>query len=174
MHDAGTMGLVERVGDLDPVAEGLVEREGALAVLEQAHAHAAEAGAIALVSGEAGIGKTSLVMAFIESLDERAFVAVGRCDALFTPRVLGPVHDIAARLGGDLAARLESGAARAAAFTSFLEALKRLGNPVIVFEDLHWADEATLDLVKYLQSLNRTYPVLPAAPKPVAKADHAE
>lgn len=128
----------------------LFEREAALQVLREAREHAATAGRIALVSGEAGIGKTSLVGEFTESLGERAFVAIGRCDALFTPRVLGPVHDIASRLGDDLAARLESGTQRAAAFTAFLEALKRIDSPVVVFEDLHWADEATLDLVKYL------------------------
>jgi DNA-binding CsgD family transcriptional regulator/tetratricopeptide (TPR) repeat protein len=128
----------------------LLEREAPLGALGQARSKAAEAGCIALVSGEAGIGKTSLVSAFAESLGERAFVAVGRCDALFTPRVLGPVHDIASRLGDNLQARLESGDSRAGAFTAFLDALRKLSAPVLVFEDMHWADEATLDLVKFL------------------------
>jgi hypothetical protein len=79
-----------------------------------------------------------------------AFVAYGRCDALFTPRVLGPVHDIASRLGDNLQAKLESGERRSAAFTAFLDALRKLRAPVIVFEDVHWADDATLDLIKFL------------------------
>lgn len=128
----------------------LLEREAPLGALGQARTQAEESGCIALVSGEAGIGKTSLVNAFAESLGERTFVAMGRCDALFTPRVLGPVHDIAARLDRGLQERLEAGEKRAAAYTAFLDALKKLSAPVIVFEDMHWADEATLDLVKFL------------------------
>ena len=131
------------------IPEKLLEREAALAALEEALARAARAGGIALVSGEAGIGKTTLVCEFAESLGAGAFVAIGRCDALFTPRVLGPVHDIAARIGGNLTAKLEAQAGRPA-FVAFLDALRTLGNSVVVFEDMHWADEATLDLVKFL------------------------
>ncbi|HYC38443.1 MAG TPA: AAA family ATPase [Usitatibacter sp.] len=129
-------------------APRLLEREGALQALEAAWGRAQAAGCVAMVSGEAGIGKTSLVTAFTESLGERAFVAFGRCDALFTPRVLGPVHDIAARLGGGLAEKL--GGNRSTAFTAVLDQLKKARAPVVVFEDMHWADEATLDLVKFL------------------------
>src|SRR5688572_8961627 len=128
----------------------LLEREAPLEALEDARARAQAGGCVALVSGEAGIGKTSLVGAFTEALGEQAFVACGRCDALFTPRVLGPVHDIASRLGDSLRAKLESGDRRSAAFTAFIDALRKLAAPVIVFEDVHWADDATLDLIKFL------------------------
>ena len=131
-------------------ATTLLEREAPLQALAAARERAQAGGCVALVSGEAGIGKTSLVAAFTESMVDDTLVAVGRCDALFTPRVLGPAHDVASRLGGELRDKLEAGAGRPAIFTAFLDALRRHAEPIVVFEDLHWADEATLDLVKYL------------------------
>src|SRR5687768_4596496 len=130
----------------------LLERDQPLQALAGARTRAAAgAGSIALVSGEAGIGKTSLVARFTDSLGADAEVEYGRCDSLFTPRVLGPAHDIAARRGGALAERLESGASRAAIFAAFLADVRRARpGSVVVFEDVHWADEATLDLIKYL------------------------
>lgn len=127
----------------------LLEREAALAALALAREQAQAAGAIALVGGEAGIGKTALVSAFTQALDPRE-VAWGRCDALFTPRVLGPAYDIAARQGGRLLEVFESDASRATVFAAFLESLRKARDGVVVFEDVHWADEATLDLLKYL------------------------
>jgi DNA-binding CsgD family transcriptional regulator len=96
------------------------------------------------------VGKTSLVSSFADGQGESADVAWGRCDALFTPRVLGPAYDIAARRGGKLLEAFESDASRAALFAAFLEFMRRASDAVVVFEDVHWADEATLDLVKYL------------------------
>ncbi len=108
-------------------------------------------GAIALVSGEAGIGKTSFVTAVTESVRPQMRVLWGACDPLFTPRPLGPVYDIA--VGGltHLLDPLNS----AAEWLTIAAALQKvlLESPVptlLVFEDIHWADEATLDLIKYL------------------------
>ncbi|HUP97645.1 MAG TPA: AAA family ATPase [Usitatibacter sp.] len=130
--------------------QGLLEREEPLRSLQAARGRAETGGCVALVSGEAGIGKTSLVAAFTDTIGDRSFVACGRCDALFTPRVLGPAHDIAERHGGALKRALDSNAGRPAVFAAFLDMLRAPNNPVIVFEDVHWADEATLDLIKYL------------------------
>ena len=129
----------------------LLERGDALRVLSEARQRAAEGrGCVAIVGGEAGIGKTSLVTRFVQALDADQ-VAWGRCDSLLTPRVLGPAYDIAARRGGRLLERMDSGAGRASVFAAFLDELRSIdATPVLVFEDLHWADEATLDLVKYL------------------------
>jgi len=108
-------------------------------------------GRIALVSGEAGIGKTSIVDHFIESRREQACALKGNCDPLFTPTPLGPLHDIARQVGGSLPAQLESPTARAALFAGILDRVAKSLKPVVlVIEDLHWADDATLDLIKYL------------------------
>ncbi|MDP9464574.1 MAG: AAA family ATPase, partial [Actinomycetota bacterium] len=50
-------------------------------------------GRVAFVGGEAGIGKSTLVTAFAGSVGDAARVAFGRCDALVTPRALGPLLD---------------------------------------------------------------------------------
>jgi DNA-binding CsgD family transcriptional regulator len=106
-------------------------------------------GQVALVHGEAGIGKTSLIEYFTRSHRNTVRVLWGVCDSLFTPRPLGPVHDIAMQLEGELPILLNSKADRQAIFSACLVELQN--RPTIaVFEDVHWADEATLDLIKFL------------------------
>ena len=58
-------------------------------------------GAMVFVAGEAGIGKTSLVREFCATLPSGTAVRYGYCDALGTPRALGPLHDLAAAGGQD-------------------------------------------------------------------------
>lgn len=106
-------------------------------------------GRLALVSGEAGIGKTTLVDVFTRKHRYRARLLWGACDLLFTPRPLGPLHDVAAQIETNLQELLHSDANRAVLFSAFLAELNRKLS-IIVFEDIHWADEATLDLLRYL------------------------
>lgn len=128
----------------------LLERDAFVHELETAlRAALAGQGRVALVSGEAGIGKTSLVEHFVRVHQDSIRVLWGTCDSLFTPRPLGPLHDIAMEVEGELSALLNSNADRQAIFsTCFVELQKR--PTIVVFEDVHWADEATLDLIKFL------------------------
>jgi DNA-binding CsgD family transcriptional regulator len=127
----------------------LLEREQCLAELsEWLHAATERGGCVALVAGEAGIGKTVLLREFSHQ-QRKARVLWGACDALFTPRPLGPLHDIARQTKGALLTAVNSGANRDAVFTAALDDLER-EKTLVVFEDMHWADEATLDLLKYL------------------------
>ncbi len=103
-------------------------------------------GAMVFVAGEAGIGKTSLIREFCATLPTATGVRYGFCDALGTPRALGPLHDIA-RGNSALAELLATSADRHAIFTAFLDSL---GQSVVVVEDAHWADEATLDLLLFV------------------------
>jgi ATP/maltotriose-dependent transcriptional regulator MalT len=107
-------------------------------------------GRIALVSGEAGIGKTSLIEQFAEQQKNECRVLWGGCDALFTPRPLGPLYDIAPQLRGNLITLLEDGAPPAAIFLATFDELQDHTPTLLVIEDVHWADEATLDLLKFL------------------------
>jgi ATP/maltotriose-dependent transcriptional regulator MalT len=130
----------------------LLERSDELATLQRLLADCAAGGRVAVLSGEAGAGKSTLATAFAEAAGPRAQMLWGACDPLLTPRALGPLHDIARRLGGELRARIADGS-RSAVFELLLEALDRppqSPRPVVVLEDLHWADEATLDMVAYL------------------------
>jgi DNA-binding CsgD family transcriptional regulator/tetratricopeptide (TPR) repeat protein len=112
---------------------------------------AAGQGSVVLVSGEAGVGKTVLIQQFCRSVDRSARVLVGACDPLSTPRPLGPLVDIADALGGNVADQLVGEVPRYRIFQAFLSALASTNQPtLVVFEDLHWADQATLDLVTFV------------------------
>jgi DNA-binding CsgD family transcriptional regulator len=106
-------------------------------------------GAMVLVAGEAGIGKTTFVRHFAE-LRTDARTLIGHCDPLFTPAPLGPLYDIARALKGPLLDILDATSNRAALFSNILRYLQSLDRPgAIIIEDIHWADEATLDWLKY-------------------------
>jgi len=107
-------------------------------------------GRVALITGEAGIGKTSLVEQFAERQTNACRVLWGGCDALFTPRPLGPLYDIAKQLRGNLITLLEDEAPRAAIFSTVFDELQNDIATILIIEDVHWADEASLDLLKFL------------------------
>jgi predicted ATPase/DNA-binding CsgD family transcriptional regulator len=112
---------------------------------------AAGTGCIALVMGEAGIGKTSLLQHFAARQDKAARVLWGGCEALFTPHPLAPLYDIARQIGGDFPAAIAAATRRASVFNATIDELTRGPQPtILIFEDAHWADEATLDLIKFL------------------------
>jgi len=138
----------------------LLERERCLAELaEWLHAIGERGGCVALVAGEAGIGKTALLQEFSGQQGEMR-VLWGACDALFTPRPLAPLHDIARQTKGALLTAVNTGANRDEIFSAALDQLER-EKALVVFEDMHWADEATLDLLKYLgRRIHRTRAML--------------
>jgi DNA-binding CsgD family transcriptional regulator/tetratricopeptide (TPR) repeat protein len=138
----------------------LLEREKCLADLAAWMGEAAaRGGCIALLGGEAGIGKTSLLHEFSSQLG-RSRVLWGACDALFTPRPLSPLQDIARQTRGALLSTVNAAASRDDIFTATLDELEK-SSALVVFEDMHWADEATLDLLKYLgRRIHRTRTML--------------
>src|SRR5690349_17485651 len=129
----------------------LLERAEFFKQLEETLAEVARGqGRLVLVSGEAGIGKTSLVEQFVEKQKNDYRVLWGGCDALFTPRPLGPIYDLALQVRGDLLTLLEQEAPRATIFSAIFAELQNQPATLLVFEDVHWADEATLDLLKFI------------------------
>ncbi len=135
----------------------LLERAAQLELLEARHdaVHEHSRGRFVLVAGEAGIGKTALVRTFCEG---RPRVLWGACDALYTPRPLGPLVDIAEEAGGDLAALVAEGATPGTLAAALAAELKRPA--IVVLEDLHWADEATLDVIRLLARRIESLPAL--------------
>jgi DNA-binding CsgD family transcriptional regulator len=105
-------------------------------------------GELALVRGEAGIGKTLLLRRFCEDNAKSARILWAACDALVTPRPLGPLLDIARETEGDLQARVDRGALPHDVALALLDELRSPSPTVVVIEDVHWADEATLDVVR--------------------------
>lgn len=130
----------------------ILERESHLEALASALARAQQGqGSVALVCGEAGIGKTSLLQEFAASHARSARVLWGGCEALFTPHPLAPFHDIARQIGGDFGSFLSAAPNRHEVFNATLERLSQHAGPTLmIVEDAHWADEASLDLIKFL------------------------
>lgn len=129
----------------------LLERDGPLEQLTGLLAQAARGrGACALVLGEAGIGKTSLVRAFVARAGADATVLWGACEALFQPRPLGAIVDMAPLLPPSLARRVHAGQTYNDLFPALLAYLADGRPRVVVVDDAQWADEATLDCITYL------------------------
>ena len=98
------------------------------------------------MSGESGAGKSTLIAAALARL--RGFrVLRGQCEPLQTPRPLGPFRELGlpgidAVVGADDARPAEVGERLYAELGSQPTAL--------VVEDLHWADEASIELLRFL------------------------
>jgi DNA-binding CsgD family transcriptional regulator len=118
-------------------------------------------GRLVLVSGESGIGKTALLEAFQHRMKGTRWLW-GACDGLLTPRPLGPLFDIGLQIDGEFGTLCRGGSPRDQLFMAFLA---EIGSPaaftVAVMEDVHWADEATTDLLNFLgRRLARTNALL--------------
>src|SRR5688500_8296208 len=75
------------------------------------------------LTGEAGIGKTSLVNQFTKKIDLQSIILSGACDSLFTPRPLGPLFDIARQIGQDFNNLLKIEKDRSVIFAALVEHL---------------------------------------------------
>ena len=128
----------------------ILERETQLVELNRLLDDVASSGGrIILVRGEAGIGKSTLVGRFLEDSGQRAHTLLGTCDDLITPQPFGPIWDVA-RQDRSMAEPLATGNRRTI-MEATLDLLSRSLRPsVLVLEDTQWADEATLDLIKFL------------------------
>ena len=140
---------------------GLVERARECAALEAALAEAAAGhGGVVLVYGEAGIGKTALVRSFCDGSSIQGDVLWGACDTLFTPRPLGPVLDMARIAEGELAEVVATGVSPHEVTAALERSLTAHAPAMAVFEDMHLADEATLDVLRLLARRVEQMPVL--------------
>ncbi len=131
---------------------GIVEREAELSALAGTVGSAARGeGSVVLISGEAGIGKSSLVEAVRAQLPAEGRMLVGYCDDLATPRTLGPFRDLTGSVGTELSLAVTDGSDRDRLLATLRAELDWAGHPaVLVIEDVHWADDATLDVLRYL------------------------
>jgi DNA-binding CsgD family transcriptional regulator len=136
-----------RVNDGGP---RLVERSAQLDVLaaELDAVRDARAGRMVFVGGEAGVGKSALLAAFVPSAGTPAWR--GSAEPLHAPRALGPVLDVATQVGGRFAELVSAGSTPVELAAALAEEVRDGEVPLLVLEDVHWADEATLDLLRVL------------------------
>jgi hypothetical protein len=134
------------------VARLILERDRELGVLTEAVRAAQHgAGCVALVFGEAGIGKSCVVEALRARVPARGRMLVGYCDDLATKRALGPFRDLAGSAGTALTLAVQDGGDRDRLFAALRAELEGPPTPtVLVIEDVHWADDATLDALRFL------------------------
>ena len=93
-------------------------------------------GRCVLVVGEAGIGKSAVVGRIAHQHDARIRTLLARCDAMFTPRPLGPIVDLAERLPPSLGQALHAGQTYNGLFPAFLDWLRQT-TTLLVFEDFN-------------------------------------
>lgn len=141
---------------VDTDQPGLLERSGARSELAAATDVLDRGGSrLVLVHGEAGIGKTSLIRTFCAGLSPDRRVLLGQCDDLAAPPPLGAIHELADGLAarGD---RVDLGDHPGRALAEAL----RTEPTICVIDDVHWADQATLDVLTYLARRVSELPLL--------------
>lgn len=139
----------------------LLEREKEMGLLaDLVSGLESSGGKVVLIRGEAGIGKSSLAMAFVDEQADKAHIHVGSCDDLLIPQALAPFWDFA-RVDPSVRSAVFEGD-RPRLLDALMELLSRSLRPTImVIEDTQWADEATLDVIKYVgRRMARTNGVL--------------
>jgi len=139
----------------------LLERESALDTLAEFADEARRGeGRLVLLEGEAGAGKSALLEQFTHDLPATR-PWWGACDGMFTPRPLGPLFDIAQQARGPLLRLCREAGSREELFDALLNEISEPGPlRVVVIEDVHWADEATLDMLAFLARRIRDVAVL--------------
>src|SRR5262245_40242352 len=142
-----------------PHPRTLLERATPWAAMERALESARRGeGRLVSLEGEAGIGKTSLALAFVAAKRAQARTYVGGCEHLATPEPLGPLHDIARESRGRF---VIAGGGPFAIFESLLRLLNGGQGPaLLLIEDIHWADDSTLDFLRFLVRRIRTASIL--------------
>ena len=161
------------MGDCGPMT-ALIERTETLAALAARldDVRASSTGRLVLVGGEAGVGKTALLRTFCAAQDAR--ILWGACEPLRTPRPLGPLADVAETTMGELHDLTTAGARPHEVALALLRELREDPPTILVLEDVHWADEATLDVLTLLATRVGTAPALVLASYRDDELDRAE
>jgi DNA-binding CsgD family transcriptional regulator/tetratricopeptide (TPR) repeat protein len=130
----------------------LLEREGTIATISDCLTKASAGdGSVVLLSGEAGVGKTTVVIDLAKRHATAARILIGYCDASITPQPLGALSDFAEELDPEIANLMRSGDVQNTLFPAVIKKIHNSKLPIVlIIEDAHWADSATLELVRYL------------------------
>jgi class 3 adenylate cyclase/tetratricopeptide (TPR) repeat protein len=164
-----------------PIETPFVGRNDELEQLERALASAVESRTprLATIMGSPGIGKSRLVRELVARTHAR--VVVGRCLPYGEGITYWPLQEIASQVGDIRAALQGSSDAELSAIRveaalgatdtpvspeeiawgarKLFEAIASIGPLVVVFDDIHWAEPALLDLVEYIVAFAQDVPL---------------
>jgi DNA-binding CsgD family transcriptional regulator/energy-coupling factor transporter ATP-binding protein EcfA2 len=140
----------------------ILERESQLDTLHQLIHHAAEGtGQVIFIAAESGGGKSTLIEHFAQSTSEYTRTVVVRCDGLKMPGPFGTLADFAGAFGPDVEAALTQLDSRDSVFRAILSTLRNTRTTtILVIEDAHWSDQASLELIRFLGRRISTIPAL--------------
>jgi len=126
----------------------LLERDHVLGELGSLAAEAAEGrGRIAFVVGEAGIGKTSVLRAAQERFGATIRTIWTACEDISSAEAFTVLRELP-DISGSLIDTATGGGSRLALFRDTLDQLVQV--PTVLFiEDLHWADDGSIDFIRY-------------------------
>ncbi|UCI08883.1 helix-turn-helix transcriptional regulator [Mesorhizobium sp. B1-1-8] len=130
----------------------LLERQAQLQQLDALLADATQGrGRVAALAGEAGAGKTALVEAFTDGVGQGVTLLRSACEDLSIPDPLGALYDLAREAQWELPRAIDARQGqRLPLFSDALDVFEAKGPCLLIIEDLHWADDATLDFVRFL------------------------
>lgn len=154
----------------------MLERGDSMSILDAllAGVRSSSVGRLVLVGGEAGVGKTTLLRQFCATQGPSVRALWGACEPLRTPRPLGPLLDVAEATGAELAELVAQVARPHEVAAALLSELRGQVPTVLVLEDVHWADEATLDVMTLLAARIDSAPALVLATYRDDELDRAE
>jgi DNA-binding CsgD family transcriptional regulator/tetratricopeptide (TPR) repeat protein len=148
--------------DLSQITGALLERDEALLALVDSLVPVQQwsQGRVVLVSGEAGVGKTALLRRFCDAHSTSVRILWGACTPLLTPSPLAPFVEFAGSCAPNFEEVLERGATPHEISLALVRELRRKEPTILVLEDVHWADDATLDVVRLLARSHSTVSAL--------------
>ena len=158
-----------RLESVDPAATAIPRRddtrfvgqERELERLHSAYREATSSGVrLVTIVGDSGIGKSRLAREFLRWLEGQASVVVATCPPYGEGTTFSPIREAFRRAGRDDDVLEGSSYEVFAATRSLFEELARDQPLVAVFDDVHWADDALLDLIEHLSVRLAAAPVL--------------
>ncbi len=129
----------------------LVGQQSELERLRSAYSEASSSGVrLMTIVGDSGIGKSRLARELLRSLEGEAGVVVANCPPYGEGTTFSPIREAFRHAGRDESVLEASSYEVFAATRSLFEELAGEQPLVVVFDDVHWAEETLLDLIEHL------------------------
>jgi len=152
----------------------LLERDTDLERLQLLVHSLRQGGACAVIEGEAGVGKTSLLRALLSRCGPGVQRLWSGCEPLLSAPPLGALIDLVDELPPTLASAVRAGRATQDVLLGVLAMLRERAERLVwVVDDVQWADGATLDLLRFVaRRIEGTHALLALAHRSALPREH--